>query len=546
MNNNFQQRESILETITPKPGTVISCKLIKITNSHVILDTGLKSDTLVPKSEFHNTELNIGESYDCQILSLDDGRGNIVVSRVKALYKQTIDQIAICLQEGKTIKGKIMRQVKGGYSVLINGINAFLPGSLTNFNTEHGYPEGDLDFSIVNLDKERNNVVLSHILQAAKHDQDQQDLLLEQLKVGDIRSGVIKNLASFGAFVNIGFMDGLVYIADISWNRIGHPSEVLKIGDAVQVKVLSIKDKRIFLGIKQLIEDPWIRVVNALEKDKEYTGSITNITNYGCFVSLDDHDHIEGLIHASELHWINKHKSLNELYKVGDKIKIKVNSVDYDLRRIAFSAKKCLVNPWLALQQQYKIGDIIQGVLTTKAEFGFFVNIQEDIDGLIHSSKINPIDNPYYNVGDTVDVEIISIDPNRQRIELKLHNSLFQAYESYVKSNMTNLLSCKIMSKQSNGDILVRLPDTRFTGVIPNNKLAAKLKRTSDDDLIDMTVNAVLYAYNDNVAMLSTIEHQTQKEDITATQIKKVTLGNLIKQTISQQEDDKEDEESVA
>ena len=418
-----------VKDIDMTPGSMVNAKVIEIRNDYIVINAGLKSEGIIPKNQFLDSngdlEIKIGDTVEVILDMVEDGYGETILSREKAKRTKVWSELEKIQTSQESITGKVCGKVKGGFTVELMNVKAFLPGSLVDIrpNKEVDYIEGKtLDFKIIKMDKLRNNIVLSR--KAVLLDQTSSpDEVADKYTEGKIVSGFIKNLTDYGAFIDLGGIDGLLHITDISWKRINHPSELLKIGDEIEVKVLKYdaEKNRVSLGMKQLQDDPWDKVKDTLELGNQYKGKVTNIAEYGVFVDLGDN--IEGLIRTSELNWTNKNINPNKIVSIGEELEIKVIEIDDEKRRVSLSLKQCLENPWKIFEQNNSKGDILKSQIKSITDFGIFVGLEGGIDGLIHITDISKSEDQEqairkYKKGDEVESIILSVDSDRERVSL--------------------------------------------------------------------------------------------------------------------------------
>ena len=430
MQSEFESlfQESIKD-IDMTPGSIINAKVIDIREDFIVISAGLKSEGIIPRNQFINSdgelEISLGDTVEVVLDIVEDGYGETILSREKAKRTKVWNELEKIQQSQEIIKGKVCGKVKGGFTVELMNVKAFLPGSLVDIrpNKEVDYIEGKtLDFKIIKMDKVRNNIVLSR--KAVLQDQiSTPEEVASNYTEGKVVRGFIKNLTDYGAFIDLGGIDGLLHITDISWRRINHPSEVIKLGDEIEVKVLKYdSDKnRVSLGMKQLEEDPWDKVKDLIELGSKYTGKVTNIADYGVFVDLGNN--IEGLVRTSELNWTNKNINPNKVTALNDDVEVKVIEIDNEKRRVSLSIKQCQENPWVNFEEKYNKGDILESEIKSVTDFGIFVGLDGGIDGLIHVTDITKSENQEeelrkYKKGDQVKTIILSVDAERERVSL--------------------------------------------------------------------------------------------------------------------------------
>ena len=433
--NNLMQSEfevlfkDSVKDIDMTPGSMVNARVIEIRNDYIVINAGLKSEGIIPKNQFLDSngelEIKIGDTVEVILDMVEDGYGETILSREKAKRTKVWSELEKIQTTQEIIQGKVCGKVKGGFTVELMNVKAFLPGSLVDIrpNKEADYIEGKtLDFKIIKMDKVRNNIVLSR--KAVLLDQTSSpDEVADKYTEGKIVSGFIKNLTDYGAFIDLGGIDGLLHITDISWKRINHPSELLKVGDEIEVKVLKYdaEKNRVSLGMKQLQDDPWDKVKDTIELGNRYKGKVTNIAEYGVFVDLGDN--IEGLIRTSELNWTNKNINPNKIASVNEEIEVKVIEIDDEKRRVSLSLKQCLENPWKIFEQNNSKGDVLKSQIKSITDFGIFVGLEGGIDGLIHITDISKSEDQEqairkYKKGDEVESIILSVDSDRERVSL--------------------------------------------------------------------------------------------------------------------------------
>lgn len=422
--------EDSLKTFSMVPGTLISGEVIEITHDFVIVNAGLKSESLIPIEQFKNAqgelEIKIGDDVEVVLEAVENGQGETRLSREKAKRAEVWKELERAFAASTTIRGFVSGKVKGGFTVEVQNIRAFLPGSLIDVRPtrDTSYLEGrDIDVKVIKIDAKRNNVVVSRRAVIEEESTSDRESLLETLEEGKIIKGVVKNLTDYGAFVDLGGIDGLLHITDMAWKRVKHPSEVVAIADEIDVIVLKFdKEKsRVSLGLKQLDEDPWKSLVQRYPVGSRISGKVTNIADYGCFVEIEDG--IEGLVHVSEMDWTNKNIHPSKIVQLGDKIDVMVLDIDASRRRISLGVKQCINNPWLAFSQRHQKGDKVQGIVKSVTDFGLFIGLEGNIDGLVHLSDISWDENQeviatQFKKGDQVEALILAVDAERERISL--------------------------------------------------------------------------------------------------------------------------------
>ena len=421
-----------LNTLDMQPGSIVSGVVLDVDNDWVTVHVGLKSEGIISLNEFRNSDgeikINVGDEIEVALEAVEDGYGETRISREKARKISTWKMLEEALETGEFVTGNILNRVKGGFAVEVDVVKAFLPGSLVDVRPVKEAPDLEnttQDFKVIKLDYKRNNVVLSRKAVLEKNNSEVKVELLKNLDEGQIVKGVIKNITDYGAFIDLGGLDGLLHITDISWSRVTNPSDHLNIGEEIDVKVLSFdKEKlRVSLGLKQIHNDPWESVESSYSVGGIYEAVVSNITDYGCFAELEQG--IEGLIHLSELDWTSKNIHPSKVVEMEEKIKVMILEVDHEKRRISLGLKQTKSNPWIEFSNKYGIGDKVKGNIKSITDFGIFVGLEGDIDGLIHLSDITEDDDPKttleeYKKDQNLECIVFAIDAERERISLKL------------------------------------------------------------------------------------------------------------------------------
>lgn len=427
-----------------KSGEVISAEVVRVDHNFVVVNAGLKSEALIPLEEFLNDqgelEVEAGDFVSVAIDSLENGYGDTILSRDRAKRLSAWLQLEQALESGELVTGTITGKVKGGLTVMTNGIRAFLPGSLVDLRPVKDttpYEGKTLEFKVIKLDRKRNNVVLSRraVLEASMGEERQK--LLETLHEGAVVKGVVKNITDYGAFVDLGGIDGLLHITDMAWRRVRHPSEVLQVGQEVEAKVLKFDQEksRVSLGVKQLGEDPWIGLARRYPQGTRLFGKVTNLTDYGAFVEVEDG--IEGLVHVSEMDWTNKNVDPRKVVTLGEEVEVMVLEIDEDRRRISLGMKQCRPNPWEEFAVNFKRGDKVHGAIKSITDFGVFVGLPGGIDGLVHLSDLSWTDTGEeavrnFKKGDEIDAVVLGIDTDKERISLGIKQLEGDPFNNFV------------------------------------------------------------------------------------------------------------------
>ncbi len=413
-----------------KPGSIVIGTIVEVRSDVVVINAGLKSEGIVPIEQFRDDNgvlnVNVGDEVKVALEFLENGFGETVLSREKAKRSMVWDELEEALTANATITGRISGKVKGGFTVDIKDVRAFLPGSLVDVRPvrDPGYLEGkELEFKLIKLDRKRNNVVVSRRAVVESEHSEEREQLMDKLQEGVVIKGVVKNLTDYGAFVDLGGIDGLLHITDMAWKRVRHPSEVVEVGQELDVRVLKYdrERNRVSLGLKQLGEDPWDNITRRYPNGARLFGKISNVTDYGAFVEIEPG--VEGLVHVSEMDWTNKNVNPSKMVQVGDDVQVMVLDVDEERRRISLGMKQCQPNPWEAFAAMHNKGDKVSGQIKSITDFGVFIGLDGGIDGLVHLSDIswNSTGEDVarnYKKGDNLEAVVLAVDPERERISL--------------------------------------------------------------------------------------------------------------------------------
>lgn len=427
-----------------RPGAIVMGRVVEIRDDAVVINAGLKSEGVVPISQFESRdgtiEVSVGDEVEVALDAIEDGFGETRLSREKAKRSRVWTELETAHEAGQTVIGHISGKVKGGFTVSIDTIRAFLPGSLVDVRPvrDPGYLEGkDLEFKIIKLDRRRNNLVVSRRAVVEHEYASERDDLIDRLTEGAVIKGVVKNLTDYGAFLDLGGIDGLLHITDMAWKRVRHPSEIVEVGQELEVRVLRFdRDRmRVSLGLKQLGEDPWSDIDRRYPPTARLFGKVTNITDYGCFVEIEDG--VEGLVHVSEMDWTNKNVNPAKVVHVGQEVEVMVLDVDEERRRISLGMKQCQPNPWEAFAATYNKGDKVSGAIKSITDFGIFIGLEGGIDGLIHLSDISWMDTGEdvvrdYKKGDELEAVVLAVDPERERISLGIKQMDQDPFASFM------------------------------------------------------------------------------------------------------------------
>jgi len=454
-----------------KPGSIITGKILDIRSEVVIVNAGLKSEGVIPIEQFYNDkgqlEIEVGDEVDVALDAVEDGFGETKLSREKAKRTAAWAALEQALESKKTMTGIITEKVKGGFTVHMNDIRAFLPGSLVDVrpvrDTTHleGKP---LDFKVIKLDKRRNNVVVSRRAVVETETNQERETLLATMQEGMVLRGIVKNLTDYGAFVDLGGVDGLLHITDMAWRRVRHPSEVVAVGDEIEVKVLKFDRERVrvSLGIKQLGEDPWIDIARRYPVGTRLFGKVTNLADYGCFVELEEG--VEGLVHVSEMDWTNKNIHPSKVVQLGDEVEIMVLDIDEERRRISLGLKQCHANPWDEFAATHNKNCKVVGRIKSITDFGIFVGLPGGIDGLVHLSDISwniPGEEAVrnYNKGDEVETVVLAVDAEQERISLGIKQLETDSFYNFIAQNPKGNVVKGVVTKVENNKAIVQLEE---------------------------------------------------------------------------------------
>lgn len=545
----------VLKNPSIYPGALIIGEVTEINNNFVTINAFLKSDGYVPIAQFIDEtgklEIEIGSKVEVVIEYLEDMYGDIKLSREKAKKIRAWEELEKIYKSNDIVNGYVTAKVKGGFTVKINVIKAFLPGSLVSFKSAIDSDEvkdKELKFKIIKLEKKKNNIVLSQkFILEEKNNKNFQSLLLK-INEGDTISGFVKNITDYGAFIDLGGIDGLLHITDMSWKRVKHPNNILKIGDDIKVKILKFdKDtNRVSLGLKQLTQDPWDIVKTKYKEGMLVNGFVTNITDYGCFVELEDG--IEGLVHLSEMDWTNKNVNPNKVVKQGMKVSVSILDINIERRRISLGLKQCTDNPWALFFKSHKEGDIVVGKIKSITDFGIFVELLGGIDGLVHLSDISwDIFNESilreYKKGEEIKTVILGIDVERERISLGIKQLTVDPFLNYIsKYTKGSLVDCFLIKKLEKG-FIVRLCD-KVDGFLKTNdltyvKLLKKLESQDKNPVKSRIVNIdkknrniILIIKTESLVIKKDDNIQVQDNKYLKQPKNKPTLGDLLKKQI--------------
>lgn len=550
--------EESLQTIDMKPGTIITGVVIDIDADWVTVHAGLKSEGVIPVDQFHddagNLSLAIGDEVQVALESVEDGFGETKLSREKAKRAESWKVLEAANTADEVVMGVINGKVKGGFTVDVAGIRAFLPGSLVDVRPvrETTHLEGkELEFKVIKLDQKRNNVVVSRRAVMEQANSDEREQLLATLQEGMAVKGIVKNLTDYGAFVDLGGVDGLLHITDMAWKRIKHPSEIVGVGDEIDVKVLKFdrERNRVSLGLKQLGEDPWAEITQRYPEGAKVKAKITNLTDYGCFAEIETG--VEGLVHVSEMDWTNKNIHPSKVVQLGDEVEVMILDIDEERRRISLGIKQCQENPWDAFSRQCEKGDKISGKIKSITDFGIFIGLDGGIDGLVHLSDISWNEAGEeavrkFKKGDEIETVVLAIDPERERISLGVKQLDEDPFSIYAAENDKGTVVTGIVKEVDAKAAIITLADdveaTLKASDLSRDKVedARNVLKEGEEveakiiniDRKNRTIFLSVKAKDVEEEKVAMKEHTTKQ----AEQLAPATIGDLIKAQIKSQD----------
>jgi len=556
--------EQSLKDIDMKPGSIVTGTIVDIDSEWVTVNAGLKSEGVIERREFVDDggefTLQVGDEVKVALDAVEDGFGATKLSREKAKRAESWMILEQAFEKDEPVIGVINGKVKGGFTVDVNTIRAFLPGSLVDVRpvreVDH-LMNKELEFKLIKLDQKRNNVVVSRRAVLESVNTAERDELLANLQEGQNAKGVVKNLTDYGAFVDLGGVDGLLHITDMSWKRIKHPSEIVNVGDEIDVKVLKFdrERNRVSLGLKQLGEDPWIEIKNRYPENTRVKAVVTNLTDYGCFAELEEG--VEGLVHVSEMDWTNKNIHPSKLVQLGDEVEVMILDIDQERRRISLGLKQCQQNPWDVFAEKFKKGDRISGNIKSITDFGIFIGLEGDIDGLVHLSDIS-WDEPgeqavrQYTKGDKLDTVILSIDPERERISLGIKQLSDDPFANFAGQNEKNSIVKgtvrSVDAKEAIVDLAEGVEGVLKASEISRDRVEDARNAISEGEEVELMVIGV--DRKNRVISLSIKAREIAEEKGAVEEHKKqatsaapTTVGDLLKSQLDTQNDAQKDDE---
>ena len=541
-----------------RPGTIMNGLVVDVRSDFVVVNAGLKSEGIIPIDQFKDEkgelDVNIGDEVEVALDAVEDGYGETRLSREKAKRAKAWIELEKACETQETVTGIITDKVKGGFTVNVSSVRAFLPGSLVDVRPvkDMGYLEGKpIDFKVIKVDKKRNNAVVSRRAVVESDNSVERESVLSQMAEGAVMTGLVKNLTDYGAFVDLGGVDGLLHITDMAWKRVKHPSELVSVGDEIKVKVLKFdtETNRVSLGLKQMGEDPWVDVSNRFPEGANLNGKVSNITDYGCFVEIEEG--VEGLVHVSEMDWTNKNVHPSKVVHLGDEVDVKVLEIDQERRRISLGMKQCKVNPWEEFSVNHQKNDKASGIIKSITDFGTFVGLEGGIDGLIHLSDLSWDDSGEdavrnYKKGDPIEAVVLAVDAARERISLgikQLDQDPFTIYQE--DNNRGSLVSVKVTAVEPK-QVCVEVVDG-VEGLIKSSELSNDNVGEDAKNLVKVgdTLEALITGFDKKkrVVMLSVKAKESEEQAAaleeygSETQLNRATLGDLMKEQLDSKED---------
>ena len=549
--------EQSLADNTMQPGAIVTGRVLEIRPDAVVVNAGLKSEGLIPLEQFYDEdgrlEVNVGDEVEVALDAVEDGFGETRLSREKAKRARVWSTLENAFEKEEIVSGMISGKVKGGFTVDIGEIRAFLPGSLVDVRPvrDAAYLEGkELEFKVIKLDRRRNNVVVSRRAVVESEYSAEREALLENLQEGQVVKGVVKNLTDYGAFLDLGGIDGLLHITDMAWKRVKHPSEVVTVGDEIEVKVLKFdrERNRVSLGLKQLGDDPWIALARRYPVGTRLFGKVTNIADYGCFVEVEEG--VEGLVHVSEMDWTNKNVNPSKVINLGDEAEVMVLDIDEERRRISLGMKQCQPNPWEDFAANHNKGEHVAGKIKSITDFGIFIGLEGGIDGLVHLSDISwnlPGEEAVrdYRKGQEVDAVVLAVDPERERISLGIKQLDKDPFSNFVAENPKgSIVKGEVISVDTKGAVVdlgngvegtlraselsrERIDDARSVLNVGDEVEAKFVNVDKKNRAVTLSIKAKEFAEE-----AETLQDYTRKPT-TGT----ATLGDILKEQIGNQDD---------
>jgi len=552
--------EESLKTIEMEPGSIVTGLVVDIDSDWVTVHAGLKSEGIIPRSQFLNEEgeleIAVGDEVKVALEAVEDGFGDTRLSREKAKRAEAWTELEEAYEAEEVVKGVINGKVKGGFTVDISSVRAFLPGSLVDIRPvrDTTHLEGkELDFKVIKLDRRRNNVVVSRRAVLEASNSAEREELLASLQEGQVIKGIVKNLTDYGAFVDLGGVDGLLHITDMAWKRIKHPSEIVQVGDEIEVKVLKFdrERNRVSLGLKQLGEDPWVDIKGRYPEEQVVKARVTNLTDYGCFAELEEG--VEGLVHVSEMDWTNKNIHPSKVVSVGDEIDVMILDIDEERRRISLGIKQTVVNPWEDFSNNFNKGDKVSGKIKSITDFGIFIGLEGGIDGLVHLSDISWNESGEeavrkYKKGDELETTILSIDPERERISLGIKQLDSDPFSEFVAENdKGSIVTGTVKEVDAKAATILLSEDVEGilkASEISRDKVEDARNALNEGDAVEAKIVSI--DRKNRVISLSIKSKDVEDDKVAVRELKEksseaagpTTIGDLIKQKMEQGDDE--------
>ena len=535
-----------------RPGTIISAKVLDIKNDNVIVNAGLKSEGIIPIEQFFDDqgqlEITIGDDIDVSLDTIEDGYGLTRLSREKAKRKIAWQELEKAHEDNQTVTGVITERVKGGFTVEVGKVRAFLPGSLVDVrpvrdtSSLEGKP---IEFKVIKVDQRRNNIVVSRRAVVETENTVDIEEVIESLKEGALVKGLVKNLTDYGAFIDLGGIDGLLHITDMAWKRVKNPSEIVSIGDEIEVKVLKFDEekRRVSLGLKQMGDDPWLDLTKRYPEGARLSGKITSIADYGCFVELEEG--VEGLVHVSEMDWTNKNVHPSKLVHQSQEIEVMILDIDQDRRRISLGMKQCEENPWEKFASIHNKGDRVSGLIKSITDFGIFIGLDGGIDGLIHLSDVSWSEDGEevirnFKKGDEIETIVLSVDSSRERISLGIKQLQQDYFSDFSSKNQEGAVVLGAVKKVEQDHVVVKLSD-EVDGILKASEISlgekvddarAALKEGDEIEVKIIEVDRKKRAINLSIKAKESDDEQKTVKDYTPETGENSKLGDILKEQL--------------
>lgn len=560
--------EQSVQTVEMTPGSIVVGTVVDIDSEFVTMHVGLKSEGVIPRDQFFDVNgefnLEIGDQVKVAMEVVDDGFGETRLSREKAKRAETWETLEESFEKKEPIKGVLNGKVKGGFTVSIDDVRAFLPGSLVDTRPirDTADLEGqELEFQVIKLDQRRNNVVVSRRAILELENSEEREALLNSLAEGQVKQGIVKNLTEYGAFVDLGGIDGLLHVTDMAWKRVRHPSEVVSVGQEISVKVLSFDSERnrVSLGMKQLGDDPWVDITRRYPKGTKVYATVTNIQDYGCFAEIEEG--VEGLVHVSEMDWISRNVIPSKVVTTGDTIEVMILDIDEDRRRVSLGIKQCLENPWEAFDRTHSVGDKVSGTIRSITDFGIFVGLDGNVDGLVHLSDMSwtepgEVVVRRFSKGGQVDAVVLAIDVERERIGLgikQLDSDVFGDYTNdHPKGSMVTGIVTEVEAREAKIQLAPEVNGSIKVAEISRDRIEDVRQALKVGDEVNAKVinidlrNRIVWLSIKQGEQESEAEAHREYQRQTAEETRKTTFGELIRSQLKKRPSSEEGEEQSA